>query len=367
MKTGDKLILTFVVVIVLASCAFYAIGSGILDDDEAVTDGDLTYSGSLAKIGVTGTGSGNVGTLTLTDGSATTQWYILDLTASTYVLSGSVYVERGYEWYSTGQTMTISPGYYGVRVVDGDTSAFGEIALLGTVTQTYSWTQNIGTSIYTYSFDFTYNISSYLTYAMDDSAVRHSSSSLEDSRYAVVDGDIERLEDLLAAEYLEVRGLTATTDQSYADFLLSFVQCCIDYPTSIAQGWDGYYRESDSGSGDLYLYGQSEYWAYPMETIHRGQGDCEDTSFLSAALYSAAGYTAGVVVLPGHMVSLVGLSDFTETYRPGYLATSRTLSATGETIYFCETTTSQYLPVGYLSVQVHNEVLQVTEVSLVGD
>ncbi|MDO5853127.1 MAG: hypothetical protein Q4Q62_03535 [Thermoplasmata archaeon] len=365
MKTGDKAIMALAVAVILASSAVYILQMPEKEPDD-VTVGDLTYSGSLAAGGVSGTCVSGSAILTYGNGGTSTQWYVKDLSATAFVQSGTVYTERGYELSSSGTTLTVvTPGYYAVRISDGSTTVEGNIVLDGTVTRSYSWSQTVGWTTYSYSFDFTYDFSSYLEYSQAD-AVRHTTSTLKDSRFAVVDSDMERLEDLLAAEYLEVRGSAASTDQSYADFLLSFVQCCIDYPTAIAKGADGYYRESDSGNGDTYLYGQSEYWAYPMETINMGEGDCEDTSFLLAALYSAAGYTAGVAVLPGHMVALVGLDSFTQTSVYGYTYTAMTITATGEYIYFCETTTSRFVPVGYLTYDVHQDVMELDEVSLVG-
>ena len=40
---------------------------------------------------------------------------------------------------------------------------------------------------------------------------------------------------------------------------------------------------------DIQHYGVIEYWSFPIETLKRGIGDCEDTSFLLASLLLAAG------------------------------------------------------------------------------
>ena len=42
---------------------------------------------------------------------------------------------------------------------------------------------------------------------------------------------------------------------------------------------------------DIKQYGIQEHWALPIETLKRGTGDCEDTSFLLASLLLAAGVT----------------------------------------------------------------------------
>jgi len=40
---------------------------------------------------------------------------------------------------------------------------------------------------------------------------------------------------------------------------------------------------------DISQYKMKEYWATPLETLKRGMGDCEDSSFLLASLLLAAG------------------------------------------------------------------------------
>ena len=131
-----------------------------------------------------------------------------------------------------------------------------------------------------------------------------------------------------------------TAGQDFASFVLAFVQICYGYPPY-----------SSLMSADKYLYGQSEYFAYPLETIFHGMGDCEDTSILAAALFKALGYSAGVVLLPGHAVAAVGL----DRYVPGpYSAASfEILSQTvdGITYYACETTVSSPQGIGLITLQ----------------
>ncbi len=168
--------------------------------------------------------------------------------------------------------------------------------------------------------------------------------------FAVVDEPLSELSALLLDEYERVRG--SPTAQSYADYVLGFVQCCIEYPDALVEE-DGVLRYSSDGNGDIYLYGTEEYWAYPMETIQRGMGDCEDTSFLAAALFTASGYTAGVATIPGHMVALVLLDEFAPHRLSVNVALSTTLSSAdlseGGVVFFCETTFDTAVPCGYVT------------------
>lgn len=367
-KTSTGIALAVCVAAVVACSAYIVVCTDLLDDGpDAVQDGDLIYSGSMVAAGITGTGANNTATITYAAGDSATQWYLLDMTDTAYVESNGVYTERGYELAGTGTTLTVTtPGYYYLRMVSGDTEVTGDIVLDGTVTRSYEWTQRVSGITYTYSFDFSYEVEAYLAYAWTETT-RHQSSYLEDSRFAVVDDDISRLQTLLAAEYSSVRGATADTGQAYADYLLSFVQCCIDYPDRIAETSSGtYVLDKTNGSGEMSLYGVTEYWAYPMETIHHGQGDCEDTSFLLAALYTAAGYDAGVLTIPNHMVAVVSLDGFTRTAVYGVVLAERHLEATGEALYFCETTTDNYVPVGYVTASVYADIMAADAVSMVG-
>ena len=47
--------------------------------------------------------------------------------------------------------------------------------------------------------------------------------------------------------------------------------------------------------------GHDEYYKYPLETLVDQNGDCEDTSFLAAAIIRAMGISCVLVELPGHM------------------------------------------------------------------
>lgn len=46
---------------------------------------------------------------------------------------------------------------------------------------------------------------------------------------------------------------------------------------------------------DINEFGYEDWWQYPVETVQRGEGDCEDTAFLVASLLQVLGYHTRVV------------------------------------------------------------------------
>lgn len=63
--------------------------------------------------------------------------------------------------------------------------------------------------------------------------------------------------------------------------------------------------------------GLMEYWSFPVETLFRGNGDCEDSSFLLASLYKNLGFQCVMVIFfptddssfEGHMGVAVSISE----------------------------------------------------------
>ncbi len=90
----------------------------------------------------------------------------------------------------------------------------------------------------------------------------------------------------IADEILKVSG---EDDYSKALAGLRFVQCAILY------------------NSDTALYGQEEFWAYPVETLYLHSGDCEDASLLLTSIYLAMGLDAVLLDYPGHMAAGVKL------------------------------------------------------------
>lgn len=335
-----------------------------------LTEGNLTISGDIANYVSIDTGAGH-STVTCSLGGDIS-WYLKDTEGTYYVKNGDVYTERDFERRDGPMLIFTEPGRYEIKLYrDGTQLSTGTLTLDGTICKEYEWKQQISWSItYEYSIAYKYRFSDYLERADDPSAVRKSSPDLPTARFAVT-SDVKSLEEALRAEYLRVHGTQSSmTGQDYANFLLSFVQCCIEYPDRISEGDDGIYRFNKDGVGELFLYGVDEYWAYPLETIHHGYGDCEDTSFLAAALFKVAGYTSGVMELPDHMVACVGLSYFTWPSSLRYVGmtyTAMVLKSTQETLYFCETTTDEFYDAGFLNESNSAAVNETKKVSLVND
>lgn len=55
--------------------------------------------------------------------------------------------------------------------------------------------------------------------------------------------------------------------------------------------------------------GEDEYPRYPIETLYEGQGDCEDTVILMAALLKEMGYEVGILHVPGHVAVALRTAD----------------------------------------------------------
>ena len=81
------------------------------------------------------------------------------------------------------------------------------------------------------------------------------------------------------------------TDSAMVRELAKFTQDVIEYQ-----------YDSDST-------GEDEYPRYPIETLYEGQGDCEDTSILMAALLKEMGYDVGFLHLPGHLAVALRTAD----------------------------------------------------------
>ena len=183
-----------------------------------------------------------------------------------------------------------------------------------------------------FSFDISFDYSEY--YEQAHKAPYHRSigegignihSYTETKNFVIVSTTIENIESYLEDLYTKAYG-SCSTNQNFANFILSFVQINFEYQLDSVQ------------------YLSEEYYAYPMETIYSGKGDCEDTSFLVDAIYKKAGYKTAVVILPGHAMAAVALSD----YKEPELSSGEILKhmVNGIWYYACETTVSGYQPVG---------------------
>ena len=359
-----------VLIIAGASTAGVLTYSIISDHPEPeLVRGDLTVRGSIAQEGVEVDEYAGVATLTYELAGSDIEWRILDRDDTAFIRDiGGGYSERGYTTVSNGRTLTIDePGRYSVRLyVDGDLDRSGTAILDGPVDRTFTWTQTLASGIsHSHSVSVRYMFSDYLAYA-DDDAVRHQNQESE-ARFIIIDDAVRMLESALESEYRQVRGNAAIVGgQDYADYLLSFVQCCISYPDPISLEDGGYVLDADEGSGDMFLHGEWERWSYPLETIHTGYGDCEDTVFLVVSLFSAAGYDAAIATIPNHMVAAVVLDDFTpHSAITGLELADKRVTSTGDNLFFCETATDVAVPCGYVTKDVLDDIDALESVTMV--
>ncbi len=258
--------------------------------------------------------------VTKTDATAT--WTLSDGTYGTYIFGVICQSSSGSSmwnpWNQTEYTLTFTVN--------------------GTVSKTYSW-EYLDTDL---TFTVSYSYSEFDEYSGTNGATLQKRAGYNKGDYSVipdfivVNSTVTEIENSLESLYVQYFKSEAT-GQGYAEFILAFVQECFTY------------------TYDQTLYGQSEYYAFPMETIYNGKGDCEDTSILCAALFVAAGYDAGVFLIPGHAIAAVALDDYddsahtvTSTYKSKVAVFSYTED--GKTYYGCETTLeSNEYGVGYIS------------------
>jgi len=209
----------------------------------------------------------------------------------------------------------------------------GTVSYMGYVTKEYSWKYK-GVQ---YNAEVTFKYDEYRHYRdlnVNSRAVVNYSRVISFITYE--DPVIIELAGSLMKAYGSGRD---TTGQEFASFLLAFVQICFEYPPF-----------SSSMGADKYQYGQTEYFAFPLETIFYGMGDCEDTSILLAALYKALGYSAGIVTLPGHAVAAVGLEEYDPGHYSSYSYEILSQTIDGVTYYGCETTVSSPLGIGLVNI-----------------
>lgn len=274
--------------------------------------------------------SGNyrVGNITKTTGqdddASRVTWTLDDTDIGTYTIG--VVCSQGRSWGGFLPLIPWDQKSYTLKItIDGD------------VTKTYSWEYR-GTD-YTFTIDYAY--SEYEMYAGASGASMEKREAYNDGRgnvdfgivtdFIVVNDVVDDIQNALKKAY-ESTGETAA-GQGYAEFILAFVQECYGYMYDEVQ------------------YLQNEYFAFPMETIHNGNGDCEDTSILLAAIYESAGFDTGVFLIPGHAIAAVALDSYTAgDYDRTQNVSVFAIVQDGKTYYGCETTLDENLyGIGYVT------------------
>ena len=234
------------------------------------------------------------------------------------------------------------PGVYDVSVKCYTTSPDGQqvyaatysgtVTYVGYITETYAWAYN-GT---VYNAQVTFRYDEYRLYRDMNTGGRAVTDYSKVASFVTYDDPtVVSLAESLLNAYGAGRD---TSGQDFASFVLAFVQICFEYPP-----------HSATMEGDKYQYGQDEYFAYPMEVIYYGMGDCEDTSVLAAALFKDLGFDAGVVIVPGHALAAVGLDQYSPgPYSPqAYEIISQQIN--GVTYYACETTVDTFQAIGLVT------------------
>jgi len=79
---------------------------------------------------------------------------------------------------------------------------------------------------------------------------------------------------------------------------------------------------------DIDQFGITDYWQYPVETLHNYAGDCEDTAFLYASLVEAYNTDSVLIIFDDHVATGVDCDDAYGTY----------YTHDGVRYYYCETT-----------------------------
>ena len=116
-----------------------------------------------------------------------------------------------------------------------------------------------------------------------------------------------------------------------------------------------YTSDSDQfGTGEFAQ--NADEMAIAIKRDGKADGDCEDSSVLLAVLYKAAGYRSAIVLMPGHVATLVHL--------PGYSKAPRNLSLDGENGWIWAEATGATNRFGWVPTSVLEEQMFAREVTI---
>lgn len=278
-------------------------------------------------------------------------WHVTDLLHTAYETGPSGSFTTPYVGEDvTSDCISLEPGCYSVEVC-------GECFMVivnGTVERTVGWTYDTGSGnedvAVTYSIavcDMIRESFSNMDWNRGNCAGGFTGFS-ELPRMVVCDELTESLESSLSAEYIRIGG-DPSDGQGYLDFIASFVQLCISYPSTVTV--DGSRMGWDYGT-----YGMNEYWALPIETLWHQYGDCEDRSALLCALCKEAGFDVAMGGKSGHVFAGVALDGFEEVSKErlealgvGYrsLVSHTAVGDDDGPVYYAVETIRGQSPVGY--------------------
>ena len=300
-------------------------------------DGIVTVTGDIAEDDISA--EFKDGHFTLRS-KASGDWKVFDNDAPS---STSKTLYRAYKGdvYKDTDTVEIDhPGYGSFKVTmkaDGKQYS-GTIVIDGTVDRTYEWKCGITE----YGIDLSFQYSDYDQFRNKD-IDRYASNR---DRSVFVDGCNGLMDSVISRISAQTEGFS---EYDRANVILAFVQECFDYPPNTMSG------SIALMSGDMYLTGHSDYSMFPIETIFREAGDCEDTSILAAALFKAAGLHTALLMVPGHAMACVAIEDGSSSNDISAVVWSSMeiyhATVDGREYYVCETTTSYDLKVGFGSDQ----------------
>ena len=273
-----------------------------------------------------------------------------------------------------GRSLALDPGYYSVTV-DGESF---RIVVAGTETRTVSWEYYMGGQVHEVSVSYDIDIA-------ELAGVTESSRELNSDMFLKFDelpslvcvNDTTRsIVSQMTSEYVRIGGSTDDC-QSYADFIASFAQAGIGYPSRPYVWTDGdgnavLVDGIPKRSTDYEVWGCEEYWAHTLETLHHGVGDCEDSAAVACSLLKTAGFDTALLALYGHVAAGVSLKDFSERDLSEYgefittvdvlkHAEGKSVHGDSDIIYYALETVNGQIPAGYLTagpLQTHNTMSQ---------
>ncbi len=355
-KSTVKFLAILAVVILLAVLMFIPQSEGSLhgasfSESAAVADDAVvgTYYCITPVSGFVDDEGNTVATIAFSDGSGVGSGFKLTLAdgnigSCSWTMKGLSIDHSSMTRSSTAVSPTFS-GFYGdctatVSYTDSSNTQVTETLKFSVdLHRSYSWKYDGGYFKFdtVIDFDDTYDSSSNYSYlsptydiikkqTMDDPFSFSKWSCTPE--FIVMNSPIKSIAETLGKLYTSAYG-EKSLDQKYANFLLGYVQICFSYKLDNA------------------LYGYEEYFAFPMQTIYYGAGDCEDTSILAAAVAGAAGYKTAVFLLPQHATVGIALDNYSSPRISDGEILSQTVD--GVTYYSGETTVDSFQELGVIA------------------